>query len=216
MSNWFTAGIGAALGALGGLFAGAAIGAKVGGGGDTRGLGRVGGTLNGATTGAAIGVVAGSFIGAAIAGPSSQATGGSTIVVSPPTPPSPVLPPAPPTPNVPPSQAQDPVLSDAQSIYAARNYLGQWWAKILAATPAAVNGQSYVPVLTLTNGVPAADPNFVSALSFFQQFVNANATAADFTSIGLPGVTSLPYTNGTLDTYSLQLLQAAAANPSAV
>ena len=209
MSNWFGSGLAAAAGSLVGLFVGGAIGSRSRGQGITGVPARIEGASVGAVSGMILGAFVGGAVGAAIPGPAA----GTTLVVAPPaTPPTPALPPGPPAPGTP---AADPILTDAQSIYAARNYLGTWWAAMLAQNPAAVNSQSYVPVLTLTNGVLAPDPNFVSALAFFQQFVNVNATPADFAAIGL-SVTQLPYTNGTLDTYSLQLLQAAAANPSAV
>ena len=53
-------------------------------------------------------------------------------------------------------------------------------------------------------GTPATDPNFVNALSFFQQWVNANASTLP---ASLSAMIPLAYTNGTLDTYTLAILQ---------
>jgi hypothetical protein len=163
-----------------------------------------------------VGVALGSFIGAALATPAAS-SGGSTIVVNPGTnPPTPQLPPAPPAPvgPPPPNTAADPILTDTQSIFAARQLLGAWWQAQYTAAPANVNGQLYTPVTTLNGSSLAPDPNFVNALSFFQQYVNLHAQPSDWASLGLP-ITALPYTNGTLDTYTLQLLQYASTHPNA-
>jgi len=214
MSDWFGAGLAAAAGGLLGLFAGGAAGARLGSR-PTPGegvAGRVSGTLNGATMGALAGVALGSFLGAAIASPSTAAAA-STIVVNPnPTPaPLPPAPPVPPTP--PPAPNPDPILVDTQSIYAARQILGQWWQAQYTSNPQAVNNQLYTPVVTITNGALAPDPLFQSALSFFQQYANMKPASA-FQLTGL-SVTQLPYTDGTLDTYTLQLLQWLSAHPNA-
>ncbi len=216
--GWASAGLAAAAGGLLGLLAGGAVGASVGGRREPGEniIGRATGTAGGAATGALVGVALGSFIGAALATPAAS-SGGSTIVVNPGTnPPTPQLPPAPPAPVGPPppnTAASDPILTDTQSIFAARIALGNWWAAQYQASPADVNNQLYTPVL-LVNGVLGADPNFVNALAYFQQYVNAKAQPADFASIGLP-ITALPYTNGTLDTYTLQLLQYVQTHPNA-
>ena len=215
--GWSGSGLAAAAGGLIGLFAGGAVGASFGGRREPgEGLiGRATGTVAGAGTGALVGVALGSFIGAAITQPSAAAAQGSTIVVNPNPPAPPVLPPAPPAPQGPPPPApiNDPLLTDTQSVFAARQLLGQWWQKVYTSSPQVVNNQLYTPVTTLTGGVLAADPNFVNALSFFQQWANTRPAAA-FQATGLP-VTQLPYTNGTLDTYTLQLLQWLSANPNA-
>jgi hypothetical protein len=180
----FGAGLSAAVGSLVGLFGGAVVGEKI-----NKGVGQ---KIGGAAKGALIGMAAGAFTGAALAA-GSPAAAGTTLVVAPGAPSNlPPLPPVPPTPTLP----APPVLTDAASLTAAQAALGQWWAKTYAANPAAVNGQQYVP-----SGTPATDPNFINALSFFQQYVNVNAA-----SLNSP-LTPLPYTNGTLDAYTLTLLR---------
>jgi hypothetical protein len=217
--SWAGQGLAAAAGSLLGLLAGGAIGASLGGRNEHGVVDRVGGTLGGATTGALLGTALGAFLGAAITAPAPVAAGSSTIVVNPGTNPPTPLPPAPPAPPGPPpplpaTPANDPILTDAQSIIAARGLLGQWWQQIYTSSPQTVNNQMYTPVTTLTGGAPTVDPYFVGALAFFQQFINANAQPSDFALLGLP-ITSLPYTNGTLDTYTLQLLQYASTHPNA-
>ena len=210
--GWAGAGLAGAAGSLVGLLVGGFIGGKLKSGeGPVR-------TIEGTSVGALVGMAAGAFAGAALATGSATVAGPSTIVVNPnpplPGPPSPpVLPPnPPPPPNPGPAPGADPILSDAQSVYAARNLLGQWWARVYAQTPSAVNNQLYTPVLTTTGGALDADPNFVNALSFFQQDTNINYGATVATTLG---VAQLPYVNGTLDTYTLQMLNYFAQNPNA-
>jgi hypothetical protein len=177
----FGAGAAAAVGSLVGLFGGAFVGEKI-----NKGIGQ---KLGGAAKGALIGMAAGAFTGAALA--AGPAAAGTTLVVAPGSPGTlPPIPPVPPTPALP---ATDQVLTDATSLAAAQLLLGQWWAKMYAANPASVNNQQYVPA-----GPPSADPNFASALSFFQQWVNLNDATP---------TTQLPYINGTLDSYTLSMLQ---------